>query len=55
MSFRIVMKDNSILKAELLKKPTETVKAVVALTQPDFLHPARALSEETARQLLVLK
>lgn len=35
-----MMKDGWVLKLVLLKKPTETVKAVVALAQPKYLHAA---------------
>lgn len=38
-------KVGSVLRLVLLKKPTENVKAVVALTQPEYLHAAHGLSE----------
>lgn len=45
MSIESLMKDNSILKLVILEKPTEIVRTVVAVTQGECLHPARAPSE----------
>lgn len=39
------MKDNQIHELVLLEKPSKTMKVVVALTQPKYLHPACAVSE----------
>lgn len=38
-------KDGSVLRVVPLETPTEGVKAVVALTQPEYLHTAHAQSE----------